>query len=34
MIPLETAYLAKTTPVTPKIREHARELAARHGLAR
>jgi hypothetical protein len=32
-IPLETAYLAKTTPVTPQMREHARELAARHGLA-
>ncbi len=33
-IPLESAYLAKTTPITPKIHEHARELAARYGLAR
>lgn len=33
-IPLESAYLATTTPITPKMREHARELAARHGLAR
>jgi hypothetical protein len=31
-IPIESAYLAKTSPITPTIRDHARELAARHGL--
>jgi hypothetical protein len=33
-IPFESAYLPKEVSVTPKMREHARELAARHGLVR
>lgn len=30
-IPMETAYLAKRPSITPKMREHARMLAAKHG---
>jgi hypothetical protein len=33
-IPIESAYLAKSSPITPTIRDHARDLAARHGLTR
>jgi len=31
-IPIESAYLAKSSPITPTIANHARDLAARHGL--
>ena len=32
-IPIESAYLARSTIITPEMSEHARELAVRHGLA-
>ena len=31
-IPMESAYLARSSPVTPKIRAHARQLAERLGM--